>query len=89
MAEAPADLVWMSLVYQPDDPIDALTGPDKHAACETPRHKLEAFKPPAEWIELLWYPHTTKIVARCWKTCEACHVGMARTAEEAAEADRQ
>lgn len=74
-------LVWTSLVYQSTDPVDGLTGPDTNTRCESPRHKFGESKPPAEWVELLWYPTTTQRAARCWKTCEECHVGMAQLAE--------
>jgi hypothetical protein len=79
-------LVWMSLVYQPGNDLDGLTGPDQNTRCETPRHKFGEFKPPAEWLELLWYPHGDRTVARAWKTCEACHVAMAEGAERTREA---
>lgn len=74
-------LVWHSLVYQPANELDGLTGPDTNTRCESPAHKFGEFKPPAEWIEMLWYPKGDKTVARCWKTCEQCHVGMAQSAE--------
>lgn len=74
-------LVWHSLVYQPDGDLGDFAGPDQNNRCESPRHRFGEFKPPAEWVELLWYPTTSKIVARCWKTCEACHVAMAQVGE--------
>lgn len=79
-------VVWHSLVYNSGDDLGGLAGPDTNTRCETPRHKFGEFKPPAEWLELLWYPHGDKTVARAWKTCEACHVAMAQRAEETPEA---
>jgi hypothetical protein len=74
-------LVWQSLVYVHDSALDGLAGPDTNTRCETPRHQFGEAKPPAGWVELLWYPKGDKTVVRCWKTCEDCHVDMAKGAE--------
>jgi hypothetical protein len=74
-------LIWHSLVYVPGNDLDGLSGPDQNTRCETPRHPFGEPKPPAGWVELLWYPGGDRTVARCWKTCEDCHIGMASTAE--------
>lgn len=71
-------LEWKSMLYQPDTPIGA--GPDTNVRCESPRHRFGEFKPPAEWLEMMWYPGE-ETVARAWKTCEACHVAMAAAVE--------
>lgn len=75
-------LVWLSLVYQSTDPMDGLTGPDANTRCESPRHRFGSARPLAGWIEMLWFPHSDRRVSRCWKTCEDCHVEMAKSAEE-------
>jgi hypothetical protein len=75
-------LVWQSLVYNPHDTVGDLAGPDLHNRCETPRHRFGDSKPLAGWLEMLWYPHGDKTVARAWKTCEECHVLMSATAEK-------
>ena len=75
-------LVWHSMAYDPDNDLDGLTGPDANTRCEAPRHGFGTVKPPARWLELLWYPNGNKTVARAWKTCEECHVAMAATAAE-------
>ena len=72
---------WTSLVYKSAAAVDDLTGPDKNTRCESPRHPFGQPKPEAEWVEMLWYPEGDKSVARCWKTCENCHVAMAASAE--------
>lgn len=72
-------MVWKSMLYEPDDVID-YAGPDRNLRCESPRHKLGEFRPPAEWLEMWWRPEA-QTVARAWKTCEACHVAMAAVAE--------
>lgn len=75
-------LIWLSLIYVPGNDLDGLAGPDQNTRCETPRHPFGEPKPPARWVELLWYPDGDRTVARCWKTCEDCHVAMADTAEK-------
>jgi hypothetical protein len=75
-------LTWNSFVYQPTHPVDGFTGPDRETRCEAPRHRIGDRRPPAAWLELLWYPERLT-VARSWKTCDDCHVGMAASAERA------
>lgn len=80
-ATALEGLVWHSLVYTPHNTLDGLTGQDRNIWCEAPRHTFGDHKPQASWLELMWYPQGDKTVARAWKTCEECHVGMAQLAE--------
>lgn len=80
-AAALEGLVWHSLAYDPYDSVAEFAGPDQNTRCEAPRHRFGDYKPMAAWVELLWYPKTTKTVARSWKTCEECHVAMATAAE--------
>lgn len=74
-------ITWASLAYDPAGPVDDYAGPDKNDRCETPRHPYGAVKPRAAWVEMLWNP-TTRVVTRCWKACEDCHVLMAASAEK-------
>lgn len=78
-------LTWNSFAYLSEDEVDGLTGPDQHTRCESPRHKFGEVKPPAAWVEMLWYPKRGFTAARCWKTCEDCHVAMVRSAEKVPE----